>query len=59
MLNFWIKGAATPRKEPGVDRPYDPPKTAYGKKLLILSCDPATLGVKCIDNKVLSLAGRQ
>jgi hypothetical protein len=53
MLNFWIKGAATPRKEPGVDRPYDPPKTAYGKKLLILSCDPATLGVNSTDHKVL------
>ncbi|WP_288380333.1 hypothetical protein [uncultured Massilia sp.] len=51
MLNFWIKGAATPRKEPGLDRLYDPPKTAYGKKLLILSCDPATLGANSKDHK--------
>jgi hypothetical protein len=27
------------------------PKTAYGKKLLILSCDPATLGDDGQDNK--------
>jgi hypothetical protein len=27
-------------------------KTAYGKKPLILSCDPATLGVEGPDNKV-------
>jgi hypothetical protein len=40
----------TPQKEPGVS-PEDPPKTAYGKKLLILSCDPATLGDDGRDNK--------
>jgi hypothetical protein len=37
-------------KSPEDGNPH-PPKTAYGKKLLILSCDPATLGDHGQDNK--------
>jgi hypothetical protein len=41
----------TPQKEPGMISDGYRPQTAYGKKPLILSCDPATLGVSRLDNK--------
>jgi hypothetical protein len=44
----------TPQKEPRMISKKYLSKTAYGKKPLILSCDPATLGVKGLDNKVVS-----
>ncbi|MFC0251232.1 hypothetical protein [Massilia consociata] len=50
MLNFYKKYAA---KRAWGGRQYDPPETAYGKKLLILSCDPAILGDVGLDNKTL------
>jgi hypothetical protein len=41
----------TPQKKPGMISKRYPPKTDYGKKPPILSCDPATLGVDAADRK--------